>query len=340
MVLEFEDTAAVLSDIAEVKRRLDRDGFLFIRGLLPPAELEPVRLTWLRFAHDAGWVNAGGEPLEEGVANLDGFYLEPQDRYMDVMHRVYALPEFHEIAHHPNLIGLFERVLGDDILPHASIIGRTIFPQRNAYTTPAHQDWIPIQGCADTYTVWIPMSDIPQDMGGLQVKAGSHLGGIYDFKPALGAGATSITDPLDESRWMQGTMRQGDVIIFHSHTVHRGRPNTSSRLRLSIDARYQRVSDPVALKSLDPHGGLVEWEKLYRDWPTDHPLKYHWRKWDLKVKEYDPSYKEKRDQMAFAMAEAGDPNARATLERIISRDLDPAKRDQARALLERLGDQD
>ncbi len=335
---KFLDTAPVLSDTAEVKRRLDRDGHLFIRGLLPPDVLEPVRRRWLGFARDAGWVD-GSAPLEASVADLNGFCLEPQDRYMAVMHRVYALPEYHAIAYHPNLVDLFERVLGEDILPHGMVIGRTIFPQRTAYTTPPHQDWVPIQGCEDTYTAWIPMSDLPDDMGGLQINAGSHKAGIYDFKPALGAGATTITDPLDEARWMSGSMRQGDVIIFHSLAVHRGRPNKSKRLRLSIDARYQRVSDPVAAKSLNPHGGLITWEQLYKDWPADHKLKYYWRKWDLTIKEYDNSYTHKRDQMAFAMAEAGDPDARAVLERIISRDADPKKRRRAQALLGRLGEQ-
>jgi len=332
---EFLDTAPVLSDTAEVKRRLDRDGYLFIRGLLGPDVLEPVRLMWLRLARDAGWVDTSA-PLADAVADPNGFCLEPQDPYMAVMLRVYARPEYHAIAHHPNLMGLFERILGDDILPHAIVIGRTIFPQRTAYTTPAHQDWIPIQGCDDTFTAWIPMSDLADEMGGLEINAGSHLSGIYNFKPALGAGAIAITDPLDETRWMHGTMRQGDVIIFHSLTVHRGRPNTGKRLRLSIDARFQRVSDPVAPKSLRP--GMVTWEELYKDWPADHELKYYWRKWDLNFKAYDSSYMDKRDQMAFAMAEANDHNALAALERIVARDPNPEKRERAEALLEQIGE--
>ncbi len=40
--------------------------------------------------------------------------------------------------------------------------------------------------------------------------------------------------------------------------------------------------------------------------------------------------------MAFEMAEAGDPNARGVLERIISRDPDAAKRERARQLLDEL----
>ena len=116
-------------------------------------------------------------------------------------------------------------------------------------------------------------------------------------------------------------------------TVHKGIPNRGDRLRLSMDARYQRVTDPITLDSLEPHGTLINWEQLYADWPADEPLKYYWHRLDLRFKEYDKSYHEKRDRMAFEMAAMGDERSRSTLERIISRDPDQSKRWKARELL-------
>lgn len=326
----FLDSTDVLNDGPELRRRMQRDGYLFLRGLLPTAVVEGLRLQILAIAQEAGWLKAG-TPLADAIADLNGFCVEPEPAYMQKYHAMYKLPEFHAIQHHPNLLGLFARMLDETVLPHPRIIGRTIFPQREAFTTPPHQDFIPIQGTADTYTAWIPLSDLPTELGGLQVAAGSHQRGVYEFQPAMGAGGLAVTDPL-EGTWAYSPFQQGDVLIFHSMTVHKGMPNTSDRLRMSMDGRYQKVNDPIAPGSLQPHSQPSTWDEIYADWPASD-LQYYWRKWDLELKEYDNSYHEKRDQIAFTMAAEGDTRAISTLQRIVARDADPAKRQKAEELL-------
>ena len=329
----FLDSTDVVNDGAELQRRMDRDGYLFIRGLLPADVLERLRMQILEIVREAGWIQAD-TPLEDAVADLNGFCVEPQPEYMDVYARMYALPDFHALQQHPNLIELFERMVGESVLPHPRTIGRTIFPQKEAYTTPPHQDFIPIQGTPDTYTAWVPLSDIPEEMGGLQVASGSHHQGVYEFRPSMGAGGMEVVDPLEGS-WVSNPFAQSDVLIFHSMMVHKGLPNRSDRLRTSMDGRYQKVSDPIAPGSLEPHSQPNTWEKIYADWPSED-LQYYWHKWDLEVKEYDSSYHEKRDEMAFEMAEQGDQTARSALQRVIARDLDADKREKAEDLLAKL----
>ena len=122
------------------------------------------------------------------------------------------------------------------------------------------------------------------------------------------------------------------MLFFHSMTAHKGLPNTGRALRISLDTRFQTVRDPINPDSLGPHGKLMTWEDIYADWP-DGDLQYYWRKRDLGLAEYDGSYHERRDAMALEMAAAGDANARSALQRIISRDADPAKREKAETLL-------
>ena len=328
----FLDSTDVVSEGPELQERLQRDGYLFIRGLLPKDVLEDLRLKWLRTIRDAGWVSRN-HPLADGVADLNGFCVEPEPKYMDVLFEVYRLQQFHAIQHHPALIGLFERMWGEPVLPHPRIIGRTIFPQREAYTTPAHQDFIPIQGTPDTYTAWIPMADLPPELGGLQIAAGSHNSGVYEFRPALGAGAMEVVDPL-EGTWVNNPFEQGDVLVFHSMTVHKGVACTGNRLRLSIDARFQKAGDPIAEASLGPHHER-SWEEIYSGWPSED-YQYYWRQWDPTIKEYDGSYTAKRDQMAFELAAKGDGRALSVLQRIVARDPDPAKRAEAERLMAEL----
>jgi ectoine hydroxylase-related dioxygenase (phytanoyl-CoA dioxygenase family) len=54
--------------------------------------------------------------------------------------------------------------------------------------------------------------------------------------------------------WQAGDFAAGDVMIFHSHTVHKALPNlTRDQLRLSTDNRYTRVGDEVAEVSRKSH---------------------------------------------------------------------------------------
>ena len=57
---------------------------------------------------------------------------------------------------------------------------------------------------------------------------------------------------------------------------------------------------------------------------------------DLEIVEYDTQYHEKRDQMAFEMAEQGDETARSALQRILARDSDPDKQKRATELIAKL----
>ena len=329
----FRDSTDVIDDGPELLTRMQRDGYLFVRGLLPPELLTPLRLKFLEIARDAGWV-AGDEPLAEGIADLDGFCVEPQPDYMAIYAGMYKQQAFHALQHHPALIGLLERMCGETVIPHPRIIARTLFPQREAYTTPAHQDFVPIQGTADTYTAWFPLHDLTPEMGGLQVAEGSHTSGVYEYRPSLGAGGMEIVDPL-AGQWRGNTFARGDVLFFHSLCAHKGVANTGRSLRQSVDARFQRLSDPIEPKSLSPHISPVAWEEIYADWPDDG-YQYYWKQWEMDFSEFDFSYYEERDRLAFEMAANGDERARSTLQRIVVRDADSDKRQRAAAALERL----
>ena len=338
----FIDSRDILDNGADLQKRMERDGYLFIRNLFPRETLEYLRLKQLKIGLEEGWVRADA-PLENGVADLNGFGVEPEPEYMRVMGRMTCFQQFYALAQHPNLIGMFERMLGESVLPHAKVIGRCLFPQREAFTTPPHQDYVFIRGTAETYTAWIPLQDLPPEMGGLQIAAGSHKNGIFEYKPALGAGGMGINESLEGS-WVNSPFKQGDVLIFHSMAVHKGVPCTGERLRLSIDARYQRLSEPIGPGNLTPHAG-GSWDQIYADWPSDD-FKYYWKQWNLDESEYTSRFSEsdaeaadvieERDRLAFEMGESGDTNAISSLQRIMMRDGDPEKRRRAADLLDTL----
>ena len=186
-------------------------------------------------------------------------------------------------------------------------------------------------GGAANYTAWMPLGDCPVEKGGLTVAAGSHDRGILDFRVGTGPGGMEIDAPAD-CPWVGGDFRAGDVLLFTDTTVHMALPNRSAELRLSMDARYQRAGDPVAELSLRPYANLFTWEEVYAGWRSER-YQYYWRALNPTVVPYDTGYYERRDAIAFEMAERGDRTARDTLLRIIQRDADAAKRERAARLL-------
>ena len=96
----FLDSTPIIDDLSALRDRMQRDGHLFVSGLLPADELEALRLRFLAIARDAGWIQAD-TPLEDAIADQDGFCVEPTPEYMDVYSRMYALPEFHALQPPP-----------------------------------------------------------------------------------------------------------------------------------------------------------------------------------------------------------------------------------------------
>ena len=65
---KFLDSTSICNDGAALKERLDRDGYLFIRKLLPSEEIMRVRTRLLGKAAEGGWLNEN-TPVESAIAN-------------------------------------------------------------------------------------------------------------------------------------------------------------------------------------------------------------------------------------------------------------------------------
>lgn len=333
---EFVDSAGLVEDGAALASRLRRDGYLCIKGLLPRADVLRVREKFLEAAAAAGWLEAG-TGVDEAIADPTRACVDPEAPFVAVLRRFYRNEDGHALKLHANVIGLFERLFGEPVLAHPLLIPRCIFPQRPEFTTPSHQDFPHIQGTTETMSLWLPLGDCPSEMGGLAIARGSHKDGVRDFTVSNGAGAMEVIDPLEGS-WVAGPLEAGDVLIFHSLTVHKGLPNLTDRLRLSLDNRYQRASEPICERCLQPYAGCGTWDEIYAGWQSKE-LPYYWLKQAPKIAAFDMQYYDKRDQIAFDLAEHGDRTARATLLRIVQRDPSPQKRERASALLARLDPQ-
>ena len=279
MMNPLVDSSDMSKDGEALRRRADRDGYLFLRDWVDGESVLAARRDISAVLQDVGWIDAGTDPEETVTSHAPHVSGEPE--FSPVYDRVQMLESFHTLALDEAIMEVMGHLLGDDVLLQPSNIARFIFPTNLEQTTPAHQDFVHIQGTPDVWTAWLPLGDCPHFMGGLSVLPGSHKFGILPVSRSLGAGGLRAHFEKIGGEWVSSPFENGDILFFHSHTVHRGLPNLSgNRLRLSVDFRYQRASDPVMDKVLTPHQGRLSWEEVYRGWKSER-YQYHWRRFEL-----------------------------------------------------------
>ena len=282
----FVDCRDVLGNPARLQARAAANGYLYFPGLLPAADVLPVRHDVLQVADHHGLLRAGVEPdagiRKEGVY-IDLEYDKPtppalQRFYNDIL----SLRSFNAFPHHATVMDLLEALIGAPTFVHPRHICHVLFPGRFDHTTEPHQDFHPVRGTQDTWTVWIPLGDIDSDLGGVAIARGSNQRGYLD-----NALVTSGHVLEDETVWHWSPFRCGDVLVFNSLTIHQGRDNiTADTIRLSTSARYQAIGEPVDAAALQPHWRWADWEELYAGWEQDDPFKYYWQALDLNIRTY------------------------------------------------------
>jgi len=288
-MVDVQNSTEWRRDAGELRRRAARDGYLFFGGLLPPQAILTVRRAILAVCAGHGFLAPGSDP-EEAIAAPGVRCREGDPEYMAVYDEIQRLEAFHALAHAPALLEVLERLFGEEVLVHPRNIARVMFPQNNRFATPAHQDFVHIQGCEETYTAWIPLGDCPRELGGLEVLPGSHRFGVRPTHAAEGAGGLGVeTDSLGLA-WAGSDFRCGDVLLFQSLCIHRGTHNlTPDRLRLSVDYRYQAASQPVVPGSLLPHYNRLSWDEIYAGWKSG-TYQYYWKRLPLRIVEWTRAY--------------------------------------------------
>jgi hypothetical protein len=82
---------------------------------------------------------------------------------------------------------------------------------------------------------------------------------------------------LEELRWVTTDYGAGDVILFHSKTVHAALHNASELfMRLSVDFRYQLEGEALTEICLRPHFERLTWDEVYSGWKSDRH-QYYWK---------------------------------------------------------------
>ena len=176
---------------------------------------------------------------------------------------------------------LMALVAGEDHFVYPMKMARIATPGKLGYETPPHQDAHSHHAGPTMAGIWVALHDVDDSMGRVTVLPRSHLRGVRPVFEAAGVGGVQCEIYEEETEWHVSDYDRGDVLIFHSATVHKAEPNTASRrARISVDTRFCDYGAPVFSTNLEPHHGWriegLDWESIYSDWQQEQS-QYYWR---------------------------------------------------------------
>ena len=173
-----------------------------------------------------------------------------------------------------------QTVTGKDVFVYPMKMARISTPGKLGYETPPHQDAHSHNAGPTMAGIWVALHDVSEPMGRVKVLPASHKHGVRRVFEAEGVGGVQCEIFPGETSWHVSDFEQGDVLIFHSATVHKAEPNlTQHSVRLSIDTRFCDHGAPVFSTNLEPHHGWridgLCWEEIYKGWQHKN-YQYFW----------------------------------------------------------------
>jgi hypothetical protein len=157
-------------------------------------------------------------------------------------------------------LDLAESFLGPDIVLHHTKLFRK--PAERGAAFPMHQDWPYFPTLKDSnLAAIVHVSDATDEMGCLRIHPGSHLSGRLADSSGMGdVGEVQRRFPMETA--LPVACEAGDVVFFHSLTVHGSRINSSDRVRKTVLCQMYAGHDQV-----DPrHAGHADARLVLRGW--------------------------------------------------------------------------
>jgi hypothetical protein len=261
----------LLDDRQALRQRLDTEGYLYMPGYLDCDVVDRARLRLLEQLDELELLDPG-HPVEQGVAKQPW---EPTACH-DLIHENVPLQR---LLYDGRMIELYERLLQGPVRTFDFTWMRVMGPGPGV---APHADSVYMnRGTRRLFTSWTPLMEISLELGGLMVMPGSHRSeslqeyfeadvdtyctnreapapqGEHEWIGPLGDGKLT-QDPAKLQkvmgrRWLTAERYQpGDVLLFSIYTVHASIDNSTTRVRLSTDSRYQRADEPADERWVGP----------------------------------------------------------------------------------------
>lgn len=220
MILEKSATNAS----AALVDQFAKDGFVVSRRMFSPEQMRDFIAEIQSFEHKSD----RAEPLDQGGMRF----------YSDIFRQSELIQRFITA---PALIDFLTRIAGPDLWvrwdqavakgPHSGVFA---WHQDNGYNRLPQQH----------YQVWIALSEMRKDNGGLWLVPGSHKRRLPHARVAnhfAAVGSDRYDDPDSGRVFIEADA--GDVVIFSSLTLHKTYENVTEKSRWAYVAEVMRMSD-------------------------------------------------------------------------------------------------
>ncbi|MCA0452879.1 MAG: phytanoyl-CoA dioxygenase family protein [Chloroflexi bacterium] len=256
----------VPTDPAQPRERLldqyQTQGYLWLKGILDPQRVLDFRRRYFEaFAH-VGLLEAGTDPAD-GIYSGGG-----KGSVQKILAEIVQWASYEAFCLAPEIWQFYEKLLGGPVYLHKRKLIRATTPDDSC--TGAHYDLTYLRAGTDRVcTSWIPIGDIPVEMGGLVYLEGSdalgrQLEAEFSAKNShlppeerisaynknmsetgwLTKDLPALANRLN-SRWLLADYETGDMVVHSPYMIHASTTNTRMRMRLSTDIRYQLVRDAI-----------------------------------------------------------------------------------------------
>lgn len=261
----MDDATRLLADRDALHRELQERGYVYLPGYLGRQRVVEARKQFISRFQEAGALDPDRDPMD-GVVRRPARSVHFIGGRLDRM-----FPEWrkiHDVLYEGPMMDFFRFLLDGPVRHYDYTWIRQNAPGKG---TMVHSDIVYMgRGTHRLYTAWTPMGDNDFSLGGLILLEGSHhhqglarqywradVDAFCENKPDkrdmwqrghggwFGGHVNRLRQSLGFDRWVTQDYRMGDVVIFNCYIVHGSSDNTSNRVRLSTDTRYQRADEPI-----------------------------------------------------------------------------------------------
>lgn len=252
----LRDSACVADSPDELVRRMEADGYIFLRGFFDRDDVMAARCeVFSRLAA----VDEIAEPVLDGIFTGTSTRDEKTTSRGAFWRSVSESWTLRRLSHGRQLHSLMDNLLGETSRVQDYIFLRPAGPGKY---THIHCD-APFftRSTERVVTAWVALGDVPSHMGPLFIVENSHRfedivqqNRGFDVSTDTSRKASIDISPLEfaksrRARLLTTDFTAGDVVVFGMYLLHGALDNVSSRneVRLSCDVRYQ-----IAAAEQDP----------------------------------------------------------------------------------------
>lgn len=256
-----------------------RDGFVHFKGFFDPNEVEQVRedakQVFINQMHHQSILSERTPNEAQFEAAMTEFFRRDLPGFINCGKTCQHLISLHRLSLSEKLILQLNALgLQTPVICTRPVIyfnSQHLSQSEVYYRTPPHQDWRSMQGSLNAMVVWVPLVDVNESLGALEIVPGSHLWGLL---PSEQDEWYRRVAEADRFTYQSVEVAAGDALFFSAFLLHRSGNNITDSIRWSCHFRYNDVSEEtfIARRYAHPYIYKAQQELITENFPTPEQL--------------------------------------------------------------------